>query len=198
MIVVLIEHPDGGVYGPWELADDGSHYDEIQAFLRRWHAAHDDAEPTQVTVSAGAHRNPALALRGVPARAGRADLRRCAGRSGVVCVLAAAVAHSARRVAFTPEVAATSLALTPYHLRYAGVTTMLRGGMQPKDVADLVGNSLKVLLEIYAQILDGGEAERRRQHQASFGYRPGARTHNAHNQWGAVRVRRRGFRRLQG
>jgi integrase len=86
----------------------------------------------------------------------------------------------ARRAAFTPEVAASPLAKTPYDRRHAAVSAWLNGGVPPTTVAEWAGHSVEVLLRIYAKCLDGGDAEIRRRVQAALGYvdtdtTPGAR-----------------------
>ena len=86
----------------------------------------------------------------------------------------------ARQAAFTPEVAASPLAKTPYDRRHAAVSAWLNGGVPPTTVAEWAGHSVEVLLRIYAKCLDGGDAEIRRRVQAALGYvdtdtTPGAR-----------------------
>jgi integrase len=75
----------------------------------------------------------------------------------------------ARVLAFSPEVAAGPLARRPYDLRHAYVTTMLAAGVEPKRVAEWAGHSLRVLLQVYAQILDGGEREAHRRVEQLLG-----------------------------
>jgi integrase len=65
----------------------------------------------------------------------------------------------AREIAFTEEVAAGPLAKRPYDLRHAALSTWLKGagaGEAPR-VALWAGNTLRVLLSVYAKCLDGGE-----------------------------------------
>jgi integrase len=66
--------------------------------------------------------------------------------------------RAARRIAFTPDVAATPLAATPYTLRHACVSTWLNGGVPAPQVAEWAGHSVEVLLKVYAKCLDGQEA----------------------------------------
>jgi integrase len=82
----------------------------------------------------------------------------------------------ARQTAFTPEVAASPRARTPYDLRHAAVSTWLNGGVPPTTVAEWAGHSVEILLRIYAKCLDGGDALVRRRVQAALGY---ADTHNS-------------------
>lgn len=78
----------------------------------------------------------------------------------------------ARLAVFTPEVAATSLAKTPYDLRHAAVSTWLNGGVPPTTVAEWAGHSVEVLLKIYAKCLDGTDAAIRRRVEAALGHKP--------------------------
>lgn len=63
----------------------------------------------------------------------------------------------ARAAVFTAEVAAGPLGRRPYDLRHAAVSTWLNGGVEPTRVAKWAGHSVRVLLEVYAKCLDGGE-----------------------------------------
>lgn len=63
----------------------------------------------------------------------------------------------ARGLVFTPEVASGPLAKRPYDLRHAAVSTWLNGGVQPTRVAKWAGHSVRVLLDVYAKCIDGGE-----------------------------------------
>jgi len=78
--------------------------------------------------------------------------------------------RSARRLAFTPEVAATALAATPYTLRHACVSTWLNGGVPAPQVAEWAGHSVEVLLKVYAKCLDGQEHEVRRRIMRALGH----------------------------
>lgn len=72
-------------------------------------------------------------------------------------------------MAFTPQVAASLLARTPYDLRHTTVSTWLNGGVTPADVARWAGHSVEILLKIYAKCLDGDERLRQRV-QAALGH----------------------------
>lgn len=64
----------------------------------------------------------------------------------------------ARKAVFGPEQAAgCPLAKRPYDLRHAAVSAWLNGGAEPTRVAKWAGHSVRVLLEVYAKCLDGGE-----------------------------------------
>jgi hypothetical protein len=78
----------------------------------------------------------------------------------------------ARQAVFTPEVAASPLARTPYDLRHAAVSTQLSAGVSPKTVADRAGHSLEILLRIYAQCMDGQDVAVRRLLEIALGYPP--------------------------
>ena len=77
--------------------------------------------------------------------------------------------RQARAAVFTPEVAASPLAETPYDLRHAAVSTWLNAGISPTQVAEWAGQSPEVLWRNYAKCLDGGEAELRRRVEAAYG-----------------------------
>ncbi|WP_033439390.1 tyrosine-type recombinase/integrase [Saccharothrix sp. NRRL B-16314] len=77
----------------------------------------------------------------------------------------------ARAEVFTPEVAATPLAGTPYDLRHAAVSTWLNGGVPAVTVAEWAGHSVEVLLKIYAKCLDGEAVTVRQRVQAALGFR---------------------------
>jgi len=66
--------------------------------------------------------------------------------------------RKARRATFTPEVLATPLASTPYHLRHAWISTLLTLAVAPAQVAEWAGNSVEVIYKNYAKVIDCGEA----------------------------------------
>lgn len=78
--------------------------------------------------------------------------------------------RAARLLAFTPEVAATPLAATPYALRHACVSTWLNGGVSAPQVAEWAGHSVEVLLKVYAKCLDGQDAVARRRVELALGH----------------------------
>ncbi|SDH66146.1 Phage integrase family protein [Actinokineospora alba] len=63
----------------------------------------------------------------------------------------------AREAAFTAEVAASPLIKRPYDLRHSCLSMHLNAGIEPTRVAKWGGNSLRVLLEVYADCTDAGE-----------------------------------------
>jgi integrase len=79
--------------------------------------------------------------------------------------------RAARRIAFTEDVARSSLAATPYALRHACVSTWLNGGVPPTQVAEWAGHSVEVLLKVYAKTLDGQDAVARRRVMEALGHR---------------------------
>jgi len=78
----------------------------------------------------------------------------------------------ARAEVFTPEMATTPLAGTPYDLRHAAVSTWLNGGVPAVTVAEWAGHSVEVLLKIYAKCLDGEAAAVRQRVEEALGHRP--------------------------
>jgi integrase len=65
--------------------------------------------------------------------------------------------RAARQEALTEEEYASPLARRAYHLRHAGVSTWLNGGVAPTQVAEWAGHSVAVLLQIYAKCIAGQE-----------------------------------------
>lgn len=63
----------------------------------------------------------------------------------------------ARVKTFTKEVAAGPLARRPYDLRHACVSTQLNAGVEVTKVALWAGQSVEVLLKIYAKVIYGGD-----------------------------------------
>lgn len=56
------------------------------------------------------------------------------------------------------ERAATKLARRPYDLRHAGISLALSAGLDPAEIGERAGNSVKVLLDVYAECIDGRSA----------------------------------------
>lgn len=65
----------------------------------------------------------------------------------------------ARLSALEPEQADSLLARRPYDLRHARLTWWLNAGVPPTQVARWAGHSVRVLLDVYAGCVDGGEQE---------------------------------------
>ncbi|MFI6637544.1 tyrosine-type recombinase/integrase [Nonomuraea fuscirosea] len=63
--------------------------------------------------------------------------------------------QEARKLAFTPEQVASSLAARPYDLRHAAVSLWLNAGVPAVEVAKRAGHSVDVLLRVYAKCMDG-------------------------------------------
>jgi integrase len=65
--------------------------------------------------------------------------------------------EKARQAALTPAEAASPLAERPYDLRHARLSTWLNAGVAPAQVAEWAGNSVPVLLRVYAKCLTDSE-----------------------------------------
>ena len=76
--------------------------------------------------------------------------------------------RAAREATFTPHVLRGPLAGRPYDLRHAAVSTWLAAGV---PAAQWAGQSIGVLLEVYASFLDGGEQAARQQVETALGKR---------------------------
>ena len=63
--------------------------------------------------------------------------------------------QQARTIGLAPAQARSPLARRPYDLRHAALSSWLAAGVPPTDVAERAGNSVKVLLTVYAKCLDG-------------------------------------------
>jgi integrase len=61
----------------------------------------------------------------------------------------------ARVLGLSPDQEASPLARRPYDLRHAALSSWLAAGVPPTEVAERAGNSVKVLLTVYAKCLDG-------------------------------------------
>ena len=61
----------------------------------------------------------------------------------------------ARRAALTPSEYASPLAKRVYDLRHACVSTWLKRGVLPAQVAEWARRSVAVLLKVYAKCIDG-------------------------------------------
>lgn len=76
----------------------------------------------------------------------------------------------ARQSALTPMEEASPLAERPYDLRHARLSTWLNAGVAPAQVAEWAGNSVPVLLRVYAKCLtDSEQTALRRLEQAEPG-----------------------------
>jgi integrase len=81
------------------------------------------------------------------------------------------VFRAARQATFTPDVLRGPLAGRPYDLRHAAVSTWLAAGVPAATVAQWAGQSIAVLLDVYASFLDGGEQAARLQVETALGKR---------------------------
>ena len=59
--------------------------------------------------------------------------------------------------------ATTTLARRPYDLRHAGISQAPSAGLGPADSAERAGNSVNVLLNVYAKCTDGKSAAQNNQ-----------------------------------
>ena len=64
----------------------------------------------------------------------------------------------AREQALTPAQVASPLARRPYDLRHAAASLWLNAGVPATEVARRLGHSVAVLLRVYANCIDGGDA----------------------------------------
>ena len=65
--------------------------------------------------------------------------------------------EKARKVALTQAEEASPLGERPYDLRHARLSTWLNAGVEPARVAEWAGNSVPVLLRVYAKCLTDSE-----------------------------------------
>ena len=63
----------------------------------------------------------------------------------------------ARHIALTPAEAKSPLGERPYDLRHACLSTWLNAGVAAPQVAEWAGNSVPVLLRVYAKCLTDSE-----------------------------------------
>jgi len=73
----------------------------------------------------------------------------------------------ARQAALTEAQAVSPLGERPYDLRHARLSTWLNAGVEPARVAEWAGNSVPVLLRVYAKCLSGTEQTALRKLQAA-------------------------------
>jgi integrase len=74
----------------------------------------------------------------------------------------------ARKMALTTEQYNSPLARRPYDLRHAGLSLWLNAGVPATQVAEWGGNSVKVLLDVYAGCLDGQQDAAKRRIAAAL------------------------------
>ncbi len=66
--------------------------------------------------------------------------------------------NRAREAVFGVDANRSLVALRPYDLRHAAVSTWLNSGVPPTKVATWAGHSVDILLKIYAKCIDGDDA----------------------------------------
>jgi integrase len=76
--------------------------------------------------------------------------------------------RNARQKALSPVQQRSPLAKVPYHLRHAAVSTWLNAGVPATQVAEWAGQSLAVLLRIYAKCIDGQDSAARRRMEEGY------------------------------
>lgn len=76
-------------------------------------------------------------------------------RGGVVGSSYSRVWQEARTLALPPPAVASPVAARPYDLRHSALSTWLKSGVDPTEVAERAGNSVEVLLSRYAKCIDG-------------------------------------------
>src|SRR5690606_15896466 len=67
----------------------------------------------------------------------------------------AKVWREARLYALTPDQVASPLAARPYDLRHAAVSLWLNAGVHAPEAAERAGDSVEVMLRVYAKCIDG-------------------------------------------
>ncbi len=73
------------------------------------------------------------------------------------------------RAAVLEDADRSPLARRPYDLRHAALSTWLNAGVPPTLVAEWAGNSVEVLLRVYAKCIDGQDEAARRRIEAALG-----------------------------
>jgi integrase len=76
--------------------------------------------------------------------------------------------RQARKAALTEAQQRSPLAKVPYHLRHAAVSVWLNAGVPATQVAEWAGQSVHVLLKVYAKCIDGQDEAARRRIEAAL------------------------------
>ena len=74
-----------------------------------------------------------------------------------------------RVAVLTPAQAASPLAKRPYDLRHAAASLWLNAGVPATEVARRLGHSVAVLLRVYANCIDGGDASSNERIEGALG-----------------------------
>jgi integrase len=82
--------------------------------------------------------------------------------------------QGARLLAFPPALAASPLAGRPYDLRHACLSTWLNAGVDPTQVAEWAGNTVEVLMRVYAKCIHGRDEINRKRIEDALRYDDGA------------------------
>jgi integrase len=80
--------------------------------------------------------------------------------------------RKAREAALTPAQQRSLLGKRPYDLRHACLSTWLNAGVPATQFAEWAGNSVKLLLAVYAKCIDGGTPAALRRIAAALGLPP--------------------------
>ncbi|HLM88460.1 MAG TPA: hypothetical protein VK284_05440 [Streptosporangiaceae bacterium] len=81
--------------------------------------------------------------------------------------------QGARLLAFPPALEASPLARRPYDLRHACLSTWLNGGVDPTQVAEWAGNTVEVLMRVYAKCIHGRDEINRKRIEDALRYDDG-------------------------
>jgi integrase len=81
--------------------------------------------------------------------------------------------QGARLLAFTPALEASPLARRPYDLRHACLSTWLNAGVDPTQVAEWAGNTVEVLMRVYAKCIHGRDKINRKRIEDALRYDTG-------------------------
>jgi len=81
--------------------------------------------------------------------------------------------QGARLLAFPPALAASPLAGRPYDLRHACLSTWLNAGVDPTQVAEWAGNTVEVLMRVYAKCIHGRDEINRKRIEDALRYEDG-------------------------
>lgn len=74
-----------------------------------------------------------------------------------------------RKAAFSSEVYTSPLAGTPYDLRHGGISALLDAGESPTRIAAWAGNSVEMVMRVYAHHVDGDAAASQERMRTAFG-----------------------------
>jgi hypothetical protein len=96
--------------------------------------------------------------------------------------------HETRDLALPPALTSTPPAKRPYDLRYAALSTWLGAGADPAEVAQRAGNSVEVLLSLYAKCLYDRQSAAFSIARSPRNPRPRRRPHRVRRRSGRIRA----------